>query len=204
MNTKGIGMKRNIAILFLLSVLGACSESGTSDSGQAAGSGVEAAKGERELSERNGVLYFHDAPLNGNLVERYEDGSLKSVTPYRNGKEEGKAEGWYPDGSKMEERFYKEGKKVGTHRGWWEDGTPQFEYHFADGLHEGSLQEWYADGTLFRSFNYVEGEEEGEQKMWNNDGTLKANYVVLDGRRYGSLGVKPCRTTESAEPETTM
>src|SRR5829696_322416 len=108
-------------------------------------------------------------------VERYDNGQVKFVRTYRDGKEEG------------------------AHYGWWPDGTAKFVYQYHDGLAEGSQREWYSDGNPFTEFNYRHGHELGQQRMWTAYGELRANYVVKDGRRFGSPGSMGCRDRDSSE-----
>jgi antitoxin component YwqK of YwqJK toxin-antitoxin module len=161
--------------------------------------GQEVAATDALLRRAGGVLYHGEAPFSGLLVERYDDGARKRVTPYYQGRIHGLVRGWYPDGSPMEERLYRLGEKEGTHRGWWENGQRRFAYHFRNGRHEGRAREWFPNGISYRDFNYEDGKEAGPQRMWYEDGTLRANYVVKDGRRYGLIGAKPC-TNPSAGP----
>ena len=153
---------------------------------------VEVVSTNAALHRAGGLLYHAGQPFSGQFVERYDDGSMKSSTPYLEGRAHGIAKGWYAGGAKRYERLYRDGKKDGVHTGWWEGGQLQFVYHFKNDLHEGAAQAWYASGTRYRAFNYANGKEAGSQQMWNEDGTIKANYVVEDGRRYGLLGSKPC------------
>ena len=198
MKSPRINLSR-IAGYLLMTLSLACSKSGQSDFGQAKREEIILQQEDSRLSTQHGVLYFHETPFTGQTVEYYENGKLAYTTPYVDGKEEGMAEGWFANGVKMEERFYKEGKKEGKHRGWWENGSLRFEYDFDDDRYEGEVKEWYEDGTPYSLFHYVEGNEEGSQQMWNEDGTIKANYVVQNGRRYGSMGVKPCRTLDTVD-----
>jgi len=153
------------------------------------------------IVSRSGVLYLADAPLNGLVIERWPDGSTKSITEFAAGRRHGAATAWYPDGQPMYERWYEEGLEEGTHRGWWEDGSRRFEYDFDRGLHDGTAREWYADGSLYREFQYAEGQEVGRQRMWYADGTLRANYVVREGRRFGLIGSKGCTGGEGDPKE---
>ena len=153
---------------------------------------VEILSDDDALHRAGGLLYRNEAPFSGRLVERYDEGSTKSITPYSEGKAHGLAKGWYPGGALRVERLYQAGNKEGAHTGWWEDGSLKFVYHFKNDVHEGAARTWFADGSLYRDFNYENGKEAGLQRMWNEDGTIKANYVVKDGRRFGLIGSKPC------------
>ena len=157
-----------------------------------AGISAEILSNDPALHRTGGLLYHGEVPFSGRLVEQYDDGAIKRLTPYNAGKAHGLAQAWYPDGGVMDERLYEAGRKAGVHTGWWENGHLKFIYHFNNDLHEGNAKSWYPDGTLYRDFNYENGKEAGTQRMWNEDGTVKANYVIKDGRRFGLIGSKPC------------
>jgi antitoxin component YwqK of YwqJK toxin-antitoxin module len=169
----------------LLSFMTACSEEMR-----------EVERSDASVRSTRGTILVDGHPFTGILIDRHDNGSVKSRTPYREGREEGEARAWYPDGRMKEKGSYENGRKIGVHTGWWENGSRRYRYEFVDDLHHGSAREWYPGGALFRSFSYRRGQEEGAQRMWNEDGSLKLNYAVLDGRRYGSLGRKECAGTE--------
>ena len=115
---------------------------------------VEVVSTDTDLHRAGGILYYGEEPFSGRLIERYDDGATKRVTPYYEGKAHGLAKGWYPGGMSMYERLYEAGEKEGLHTGWWEDGRLKFIYHFKNDLHEGNTQTWFRDGALYRDFNY--------------------------------------------------
>ncbi len=144
------------------------------------------------IAYRGDRLLLGRAPFSGWLVERYDGGPIKSLTPYLDGRVEGTMIGWYTDGVRMFERSYSAGRREGLHVGWWENGRLRFRYRFHGDLQQGLSEELYEDGRPRRLFHYRDGAEEGSQRMWDEDGALYANYVVIAGRRYGSIGSKPC------------
>ena len=154
----------------------------------------EVRAGSEELLRKGAVLFYRDAPLNGFVLDYYEDGNLKSKTTYIKGKKHGTSHHRYQNGSIKEIREYAENNKVGYHRGYWPNGNLKFTYHFKDGMHHGVAREWFVHGQMFKQFNFVEGREDGSQKMWTEDGAIRANYVVKDGRRYGLIGLKNCKS----------
>jgi antitoxin component YwqK of YwqJK toxin-antitoxin module len=145
------------------------------------------------ISNRQGVLFYHEKPFTGIVLDKYPNNHLALKNVFLNGLLEGKQEKYYPDGSKMEIRFYKENRKSGEHHGWWENGQMKFEYFIENDIPIGTHREWYQNGQLYSLSNYNhEGQPEGEQKMWFESGQMKANYVIKDGRRFGFLGAKGC------------
>jgi antitoxin component YwqK of YwqJK toxin-antitoxin module len=145
------------------------------------------------ISNRQGVLFYHEKPFTGIVIDKYPNNQLIMMNVFLNGLLEGKQEKWYSDGSKMEVRFYKENRKSGEHHGWWENGQMKFEYFIENDIPIKTHREWYQNGQLYSLSNYnQEGQPEGEQKMWYETGQIKSNYVIKDGRRFGFLGAKGC------------
>ena len=146
-----------------------------------------------DLSWQNGTLELNGKPFSGYLTEYYEDRSLRSQTPYVEGKRNGNEYLYYQNGQLNEQRIYRAGYKIGIHQGWWEKGQSRFVYQFDDyGNYHGNCKEWFRDGNLFRDFNYINGQESGQQKMYNADGTVRANYIIKKNRKYGLQGRKKC------------
>ncbi|MDN5204758.1 membrane-binding protein [Fulvivirgaceae bacterium BMA10] len=144
------------------------------------------------FTKKAGHLYYEGKRYSGYVVEKFEDGMLKSFSSYFKGKLEGVYQSWYPNGRIRELRIYANNHKEGEHVGWWENGKPKFIYHFKGDVYHGSCNEWYPNGDPFKFFNYTNGQEDGPQQMWREDGKFRANYVVKDGRKYGSIGFKQC------------
>lgn len=154
---------------------------------------------------RDGLVRMAGAPFNGSVRERWPDGSVKRIAPYRAGQLDGMDRAWYPTGARWYERRYAGGRERGVHSGWYASGARRFVFTYDGGRMEGVAREWYDNGLPFTEFHYVHGQEQGTQRMWTETGAFRANYVVRDGRRYGSFGATGCRghgdsTVVSAEP----
>ena len=142
---------------------------------------------------KNGVLYFDKETYTGIVNDFYENGNLKSISEYYNGKRQGKYFGWYPNKQKWFERFYTSGLKSGIHQGWHKNGTLMFEYYFNNnGSYNGSVKDWCLNGVLANYFNFIEGKETGSQKMWDLKGKIRANFYTVNGERHGLIGLKKC------------
>ncbi|WP_303316032.1 hypothetical protein Q4Q34_13185 [Flavivirga abyssicola] len=150
----------------------------------------------------NGVMFFNEIPLTGNIMSYYENHKVKSDIQYDKGKKHGYEKHWYENGLKKIERRYFEGFKTALHKGWWPDGKLKFEYHFnKKGEYDGVIKEWYKTGQLFRDFKYMAGKEVGSQRLWKVNGTIKANYEVVNGERFGLIGLKKCYTVTANNNE---
>ena len=149
---------------------------------------------DENLKRQNGYLLYEGSPFSGKLISLHIEKDTASLTPYWQGKEEGRAYQKYANGMLKEERFYNKGWKQGTHQGWWENGKRRFVANFKNDFYEGYLKEWYQSGQLFRDFNYKDGQEEGRQTAWWENGKVRQNYEIVNQRRYGLLGIKNCKS----------
>ena len=145
-----------------------------------------------DLQISKGVLYHHEKPFSGWLIERYDNQMVKRITMYFKGQKHGLDNGWYPSGKQQFERNYVMGKKQGLHKGWFEDGSEKFSYEFTDDRHNSSATESYANGPVARDSNDTAGAETSRQHMRTANRKVKSNYVIRSGRRYGYIGMKPC------------
>lgn len=188
---KTIIMKRTIIIILLGLITAGCS---VENEQLAESTGfLEVTSGDSRLSIRNRTLYYDGLLFTGKFTEKF-NGSVTSVSEYKNGKLDGYQTTYYPGGMTKEERYYKSGMKTGEHKGWWESGRLKFVYNYSNDEFDGNVKVWNEAGMLFNDFNYVNGKEEGLQKAWTADGEIQANYFVKENRKYGITGVKDCKT----------
>lgn len=163
---------------------------------------IDKNKSDTRFKLKNGVLFFEDAPYSGTVNSFYEDGSLKSLSTYYQGKREGQYFGFYPNEQKWFERYYSKGLKTKMHKGWFRNGQQMFEYQFNNnGVYNGFIKDWHANGQLAKHFNFVDGKESGSQKMWKIDGKIRANFFTVKGERHGLIGLKNCVSVVKSEIE---
>ena len=89
-------------------------------------------------------------------------------------------------------RQYKDGKKNGKHEGWWPNGQKKYSFIFKNDMSVGEHFQWHQNGTLFTHKQFKNGLENGEQKAWDNNGDLMYKYIYNDGRKYGIQGSVVC------------
>lgn len=145
------------------------------------------------LRNMNGVLYHQSSPYSGKIVALYANNTDTAfVKSYLLGKEEGEWKSFYENGQMKELRFFAEGKKTGTYLVWWPNGKKFMQYQLENDEYEGTCLEWNEKGFLVKQMHYQKGHEEGPQKWWYDNGKVKANYIIQNGRRFGLLGTKNC------------
>lgn len=141
----------------------------------------------------------------------YNDGKLKEISNWDNGKLEGHTTYYYPNEVKKAEGEYKRGFKNKKWTYYREDGsmssvetflyknnlsklegentfyypTGQVEEKgfYKNGLATGRWQGFHKNGKLFAEVNIVEGKREGERKTYRQDGTLDKIEIYRNGKR---------------------
>lgn len=97
----------------------------------------------------------------------YEDGALKSETPYKNGYKEGISKSYYENGVLSYEVLYRNGRKVGVAKGYYEDGKLLTTTPYLNGMKEGTSQGYDKNGNLLMETTYKNGEQVGKIKWYN-------------------------------------
>lgn len=82
-------------------------------------------------------------PFSGWVSRLYDNGQVRELSKFEEGKREGIWVKWYENGRMEEEKNYRDGKLHGPSTRWWENG-----------------QKWYED-------NYENGEKIGESKFYD-------------------------------------
>ena len=121
-----------------------------------------AKKVEKMPVERDGLYYEHLSPnlANGTYEIYYDNGQLKAIGTFKDGKEDGLYEWYYENGQLWERKTYK------------------------DGIRDG-LYEWYYDnGQLKWRYTYKDGKLNGLDEGYNKDGTLKSKCFYQNGKKY--------------------
>lgn len=147
-----------------------------------------------ELIVENGIYYLHKKLFSGIIESRYENGSLKNLASYYQGKQHGVTKSYYPDGTLRDERSYKENLSYGRHFGYWENGNMKFDFVYYNDKREGMQKQWYESGEPYAFLSFRDDQEEGMQRAWRINGKPYINYEVKDGIRYGLQKAALCYT----------
>jgi antitoxin component YwqK of YwqJK toxin-antitoxin module len=153
----------------------------------------------------NGIISRNDKLFSGELIKKYENGTIQSKAEYTDGKLNGNFESWYSNGNIFENRLYSAGIKVGLHKGRWSNSQPKFEYNFNNqGQYEGELLEWLESGIPFKVMNFEKGKEAGHQRIWDEKGNIKCNYTAINGDRFGLVNMKNCYSVDNENSKINM
>ena len=145
---------------------------------------------------------YQEGVFHGENKEFYPDGTVKSVSPYVNGKPEGKFITYGSDGKVESEAHYKNGLQDGTEIRYADDGSVRFEAtysqgkeiglkrqryseyeltaHYKDGKYHGAYSEIYTNGNVKISGSYIDGKKDGTWETGKKDGVKVRTEVYAD------------------------
>jgi antitoxin component YwqK of YwqJK toxin-antitoxin module len=95
--------------------------------------------------------------LNGVYRTYYENGAVKTISQYRNGRQIGYYKEFHPNGNLAFSQRIKNGKINGPVRAYYENGNLMAEVDFIDNLEQGVLKEYYENGKLKEKVYYIDG-----------------------------------------------
>lgn len=125
------------------------------------------------MVRRNGKLVLADGKIpNGIILERYEDGRIRSVCTRSNGARNGPAIGLYPSGRIKIEATYEEDYPSGIVRRYYENGNLMIEEEFSN-KKVILRKEYHDNGQLEEELHYKEGK-------------IKGNNYWLDGSSHNN------------------
>lgn len=113
----------------------------------------------------------------GNLLECYVE---------KNGLQDGQALEYYPDGSVKSESFYTKGKLHGPSSFWSKDGVLLAESWYFNGIQQGKSLWYYPTGELYALQQFLDGEWHGRQEYYYAGGALKSLLTYKKGKIVGT------------------
>ncbi|MBM3184372.1 MAG: hypothetical protein FJZ64_03610 [Chlamydiae bacterium] len=136
---------------------------------------AEIQENERRYLYENGQLKtlepYKEGKLNGEVRLYWPNGVLKRLSEFRKGSRHGKDQMWSENGTLLDEGSYEHGKPVGIHRRFTEKGELIEEAIYLDSLRF-NLKVWDEMGTLhfeglWNQDDYVEKTWDRFQNKWN-------------------------------------
>ena len=160
----------------------------------------------------NGLLkqYFtfnKDELLDGESRQYYEEGDIKSISPFKNNVADGVFISYYQNGNMKEKHTYKNGeivqqdiysknkilkaKKSLLENGkmkiisYYENGNKEEEVFVINELFDGEAFKYYPSGKLRNKSFFKDGKREGESLTYYENGKLKKKILYKNGVRNG-------------------
>jgi antitoxin component YwqK of YwqJK toxin-antitoxin module len=116
-------------------------------------------------------LYYQKGeqnPYTGWQKMIYDNGQVKSLLFFKNGKRGGLFTGWHENGKKSAEGTYQNWRPEGLTTNWHENGEKAGVVTFKNGKPEGLTTNWHENGQKSEEATYKEGK--GEWTTWDKDG----------------------------------
>ncbi|WP_282015361.1 toxin-antitoxin system YwqK family antitoxin [Marinifilum flexuosum] len=111
-------------------------------------------KKQEEVKKENQVIYKQ--PKNGVKKYKYDNGNIKSIVTF------------------------KDGKKVGVSNTFYKSGEKQYDIPYQDGKKHGKVIWYYKSGKVYRETDYKLGKKDGYQRKYWESGNLKSEMVYKD------------------------
>ena len=118
------------------------------------------------------IVNYHNPP-DGKFERYWSNGNKRYEWEYKNGKRvDGISRGWYDDGKLKSIRTFKNGKRNGLQIEWYENGKKKFEETWKDNKLTGTSKTWFYSGRKEREANYKDDKLDGLYTEWDVQGNL--------------------------------
>ena len=121
-------------------------------------------------------------PFDGEFVEYYSNGKLKSKGVFKSGVVNDLRIMYYENENKQVERNYLLGKPNGKNAEYFEDGKTKQEGQFKLGKEDGVWLFYFENGNRKALVTFADGIQEGDFLEYTPDGKLKAQYYFINGK----------------------
>ena len=118
-------------------------------------------------------------------LETYDNGSLLSVTPYRENQIHGVYIEYWPNGQKREERTYDDGLAHGLAFSYWDNGQIKARGNYSRGRKQGQWQTYNNAGALTLEAGYDRGLLSGPYTSYHSNGNRQWVGTYLRGIKNG-------------------
>ncbi len=110
-----------------------------------------------------------------------DNGHVRALMQFKDGKPNGLGVGFHPNGAKASESSWRDGKREGLMTQWYASGQKQTEINFKDGNEHGLITEWHENGQKRWEANWKNGVQDGLDTTWRENGEKERETVFKDG-----------------------
>ena len=110
-----------------------------------------------------------------------DNGHVRALMQFKDGKPNGLGVGLHPNGAKASESSWRGGKREGLMTQWYASGQKQTEINFKDGNEHGLITEWHENGQKRWEGNWKNGVQDGLDTTWRENGQKERETVFKDG-----------------------
>ncbi|WP_156026917.1 toxin-antitoxin system YwqK family antitoxin [Sporocytophaga myxococcoides] len=141
---------------------------------------------------------YEKKEVRSQITEKYEDGTVKKITPISNGVPNGRVIEYDEKGLLLRAYHIKDGVPYGNDTVFSESGKPQIIRRYIDGKFHGEVKAYYETGELMLHEEYDNGQRLF-QKVYFPEGNLKSTYINDIAKSYFFNG-KLRRITNNRDP----
>lgn len=109
----------------------------------------------------------------------YEDGILKTVENYSEGRLHGHAQLFWPNGKQKRSSFFEKGTRHGRDEMWNEEGVLADEGQYSQGKPVGVHRRYNREGRLIEEIEYLDGHR-FNLREWNDQGEIRVEALWTD------------------------
>jgi antitoxin component YwqK of YwqJK toxin-antitoxin module len=140
----------------------------------------------------------NQTPFTGWAKSMYDNGQIKYLIQYKDGKKDGLSTNWYENGQKTFKEKYKDGKLLGLSTGWYDNGQRKWEKDFEYGKFDGLVKGWYENGQKQLEANFKD-DKLMSAELWKPNGEICPESNLKDGTGvvvyYDEEGMEDSRET---------
>ena len=118
------------------------------------------------------VVFKTYSQRNGEFLEYFENGKIKSIENYIDDKENGEQKEFYENGKLRKYRFYLNGKLNGEQKDFYINENLQLLENWKNGKKNGEWKSYFENGKLSGTGNYYEDWKDGEWKYYYENGKI--------------------------------
>ncbi|KAL6044977.1 hypothetical protein QOT17_016319 [Balamuthia mandrillaris] len=123
--------------------------------------------------------------------EWHENGQLRKLQQYVNGKEHGRCLKWWPNGQLWHEKYCVDGQLHGPRRLWYKNGQLKWCANYKGGsIVHGECKWWHSNGQLRSEAHYRNDRLHGHYRFWSKNGQLWGEGYYFYGYRCTGLLAK--------------
>ena len=133
-----------------------------------------------KLEKKENIFYEkgNSKPFSGQAITYFDNSKKQTSTGYKNGKIEGKIEGWYQSGAKQVEGQLINGQQAGMWTAWYKNGNKIRQGAFQNGKEEGEYTWWTEKGIISKKGFYHAGIADGKWEWYYENGQKKQEGIL--------------------------
>ena len=132
-------------------------------------------------------IFNKNGLLDGESREYYEEGDIKSISPFKNNIPNGIFISYYQNGNIKEKHIYKNGNEEGEGLFYYENAKLEEKYFMKNGKLDGEALVYYPSGKLKEKDFFKKGKREGETIIYYENGNAKQKSTFKNDKREGDL-----------------